>query len=137
MHQMTHKGAILQLIEFDDEEVVDCEPLAVQMGDTMKGEELNKKEACEWVVERVKDFCHVVGLSLEGHEEELMAMLRAIEADWNKKTSPSVVDVAVEHTTTSSKSKRELQRLSCSINYDGKKGVATKAKGKGRGSTVV
>ncbi|KAE7995727.1 hypothetical protein FH972_000497 [Carpinus fangiana] len=133
----THSVTGMELIQFDDEEVVDCEPLDVQMGDTMKGEELNKKEACEWVVERMKDFCHVVGLSLEGHEEELMAMFRAIEADRNKKTSPFVVDVAVEHTTTISKSKRELQHLSCSINYDGKKGVATKAKGKGQGSTVV
>jgi hypothetical protein len=61
--------------------VVDCEPLIVQMGNMLEGEEVNQKEACEWVVERVKGFCHVVGLSFEGHVEEMVALFRAIEAD--------------------------------------------------------
>jgi hypothetical protein len=88
-------------------------------------------------VERVKGFCHVVGLSIEGHEEEMMALFRAIEANRKTKTSPPENGIVVEPTPTSTNGKRELQRLACSINYDGKKGIATKANGKGRGSTVI
>jgi hypothetical protein len=101
-------------MQFRDEEMVDCEPLAVQRGDKLEGE-LTKEETCEWAVERVKGFCHVVGLSLEGHEEEIMALFKVIEVDRKNKTSPSVVDTIVAP-PTNSKGKRELQRLSCSIN---------------------
>ena len=103
----------------------------------LEGEEVNQKEACEWVVERVKGFCHVVGLSLEGHVEEMMALFRAIEVDRKHKTSPPVAEIVVEPTPRNFKGKQELQRLSCSINFDGKKGTATKINGKGRGSMVV
>lgn len=34
----------------------------------------------DWVVERVKHFCHVVGLSCEGSENKLMPMFIVIEA---------------------------------------------------------
>jgi hypothetical protein len=29
----------------------------------------------DWVVERVKNFCHVVGLSCEGFEDQMLACL--------------------------------------------------------------
>ena len=120
------------LTQFRDEEVVDCEPLAIQKEDMLEGV-LTKEETCEWVVERVKDFCHVVGLSLEGHEEEMIALFRAIEADRKTKTSPTKNGIVVEPTPTSTKGKRELQRLACSINYDGKKGIESKVIGKREG----
>jgi hypothetical protein len=125
-----------ELIQLRDEEVVDCEPLAVQKGDMLEGD-LTKEETFEWVVERVKGFCHVVGLSLEGHEEEMLALFRATEADRKTKASHTENGIVVEPTPTSTKGKRELQRLACSINYDGKKGIASKVNGKGRGSTVI
>jgi hypothetical protein len=52
-----------------------------------EGVTLNKVEVCEWVVERVKGFCHIVGLSFDGHEKQMMDLFRAIED--NRKNSPS------------------------------------------------
>lgn len=49
----------MELAQFADEEVLEVEPLEVHS-------ECPKGNACEWVIERVKDFCQVVGLLYEG-----------------------------------------------------------------------
>jgi hypothetical protein len=33
-----------------------------------------------WVVERAKNFCHVVGLSCDGIEDQMLALFSGIEA---------------------------------------------------------
>jgi hypothetical protein len=119
----------LKMVQLSNEEVLEVEPLEAQQGDMLKGTTLNKAEACEWVVERVKGFCHIVDLSFSRHEKQMMNPFKAIKD--NRKNTPNPL---VPKTKTTSKGKRELQRLTCSINYDGKKGNAIKVNGKGRGA---
>ncbi len=55
--------------------MVDIHSLAVL------GEQLGDNSvSTEWVVERVKGFCHVVGLSCAGFEDKLMALFNNVEA---------------------------------------------------------
>jgi hypothetical protein len=48
-------------------------------------------KAFDWVVQKAKSFCHIVGLSCEGLEEQLLSLLTAIEASrtYNGPVSPS------------------------------------------------
>jgi hypothetical protein len=50
-------------------------PLAVDVGDGHP-----PRVSPRWVVERVKGFYHVVGLSCEGYEVKMMALFVEIEA---------------------------------------------------------
>lgn len=78
----------------------------------------------------MKNFCNVVGLSYEGYEEQMLALFIAIEANWKENNMPSS---SVASAKTNTKGRRELQRLTCSINYDGKRGATNEDNGKGRG----
>lgn len=58
-----------------DDETLNVHPIAI-IEETI----LLVVEASEWVVLRVKSFRHIVGMSCEGFEGELMVLLTAIEA---------------------------------------------------------
>ena len=51
--------------------VLEVEPLDAQRVGVLEGPELLKANACKWVIERVKSFCHVVGLS---YEDQMVAL---------------------------------------------------------------
>lgn len=68
--------------------------------------------ASSWVLQKVKDNRHYAGLSHdEVFEGELMALFTAtkVSNNWGGLASKS---------KSVTRSKRELKRLSCSINYD-------------------
>lgn len=71
-----------------------------------------------------------MGLSCKGFEEDPMALLAAIEAshhneEWASNAKPD------------NNGKRELKRLSCSINYDSKCGSSSCSRVKGRSQSVL
>ena len=45
----------------------------------------------EWVIERVKDLCYALGLSYDGHEEEMMALFSDIEAKRDVRRAEAVI----------------------------------------------
>lgn len=61
-----------------------------------------------------------VGISYEGYEEQIKALLVAIEARWSTALKSAV------------KKDRELKRLKCSINYDNKEGSVGRDRLNGR-----
>jgi len=84
------------------------------------------------MVERVKSFYQVLGLSYEGYEDKLLALYEEIEATRDlsmvksKNTYPS---------PPGAKGQGELNRLAWSINYE-KKGVqSVKGRHRRRGSS--
>jgi hypothetical protein len=82
------------------------------------GEQLGDNSvSTEWVVERVKGLCHVVGLSCVGFEDKLLALFSDIEAHHYSN--------GVGHDTNLSakfgnQGQCEVKRLECSVNYTGK-----------------
>jgi hypothetical protein len=83
----------------------------------------------KWVVERVKDFCHVVGLSCDGFEDKLMSLFNDIEAH---RYSNGVVTDNNFNAKFGSRGQREVKRLECLVNYDGKGGHSLRLARKGR-----
>jgi hypothetical protein len=101
--------------------MLEIQPLAI-MG---AGE--HQSEARDWVLERILAFCQELGLVCDGHEDELMALFIAIEANrLNRKggSGHQSGDKVGNH------GNHELKRLECTVNYD-VKGLAT-VSGKGR-----
>lgn len=92
------------------------------------------KVSPNWVVERVKDFYHVVGLSCNGFEGKMLALFAKIEATRDQSLAGNVSQV---HFTSGIKGNRELKRQDCSVNYDKNGGQSTRGREKGRGSNRV
>lgn len=78
------------------------------------------KETLDWVFKKVKEIQSCVGLFYDGYEEQLMALLVAIEAGRSTAEKSTV------------RRERELRRLHCSINYDNKEGTSGRDRVKGR-----
>ncbi|KAF5465993.1 hypothetical protein F2P56_015952 [Juglans regia] len=78
------------------------------------------EESSDWVFKQVEKIQSCVGLFYDGYEEQLRALLVAIEAGRSTVEQSSV------------KKKRELRRLHCSINYDNKEGTSGRSRSKGR-----
>jgi hypothetical protein len=72
-----------------------------------------------WVVERVKGFYHVVGLSCEGYEDKMLELFEEIEAARDQTIAENTTYVP---STPRAKGQRELNRLAWSLKYE-KKGV--------------
>jgi len=81
----------------------------------------------------VKNLCHVVGLSCDGFEDQMLALFSAIEASRNQAFAGYVSKVYFKPGT---KGNRELQWLDCSINYDKKGGQSNRGKESG-GDQIV
>jgi hypothetical protein len=60
-------------------------------------------------------FCHIVGLSCDGFEDQLMALFTSIEADQPQSGVGSVIDLREK---SGNKGNHELKRFVCSVNYD-------------------
>lgn len=92
--------------------------------------ECSGSSASSWVLQKVEDVYHCVGLSCDGFEGDLIALLTAIEASHNR-------GEWVSNSKSAIRGKRELKRLSCSINYDLTGGSSSRSTVKGRGISVV
>jgi len=104
-----------------ENEMLDVLPLAVMEKDL-------GNESTDWVIERIRGFCKVVGISCPGFEEKLMDLFNVIEAQRYSDR--------VRHNNNLSamgnRGQREVQRLECSVNYDGKGGQSSRLTRKGR-----
>jgi hypothetical protein len=133
MQDYLPKGLLLQNEEEDIKgELERCEslvhtPLAVDGGDGQ-----HSRVSPRWVVERVKSFYQVVGLSCEGYKDKLLALFEEIEAARDLSMAESKINYP---STPGEKGQRELNRLAWSINYE-KKGVqSVKGRHRRRGSS--
>lgn len=75
------------------EEVKESEPLIVYPLAMVEDQGMPYSVSLGWVVERVKSFCHEVGLSCEGFEDELLALFTAIEASQHQNGSAIALDL--------------------------------------------
>lgn len=107
------------------------ETLVVNPIAVIEEHEVPQSVPSDWVFERVKSFCHAVGLSCEGFKDQMLALFSAIEASRHQNRLVSVPDVCFR---TTNKGNQELKRLVCSVNYDINGGQSNKGRGKGRGS---
>jgi hypothetical protein len=79
----------------------------------------------------VKNFYHVVGMSFEEFEDELMALFISIEASRHQTVRLILLTIS----KSTNRGHHELKRLARSINYDLKGGHSSRGKGKGRDPT--
>jgi len=120
---------ILALVTLADDviqgsEMLDIQPLAVleeRLGDDPM--------STEWVIERVKGFCKVVGMSCLCFEDKLMDLFNDIEAH---RYSNKVRHDNNLRAKFGNRGQREVKRLECSVNYDGKRGQSSRLTRKGR-----
>jgi hypothetical protein len=104
-------------------------PLALEMD-----KDSSLRVSPRWVMERVKGYYKLVGMSCDQYEDKLLALFELIEA----RRVQSLVDSLVMVTTASGvKGQKEIKRLDCSINYDKKEEQSNRRRGKGRGMTCV
>jgi hypothetical protein len=74
----------LKVVPYRGEELKRIETLVVNPIAVMDELELPESKFSDWVFQRVKFFCHVVGLSCEGFEELMMTLCTGIEASRNQ-----------------------------------------------------
>lgn len=70
----------LDVVTYSDEEIKGSEPLNVHPFVVVKEHGEPYSVSSDLVVERVKSFCCVVGLSWEGFEDQLLALFPVIDA---------------------------------------------------------
>ena len=75
------------------------------------------------MAERVKDLCYELGLSCEGHEEEMWVLFSDIEAKRVGKREEPVIDVSAK---PGFRGNCKLKQLECSVNYNGKGGQSSR-----------
>lgn len=75
--------ALSELVLYSGEEPRDIDPLNFH---PLVVEELvlHVSNYSDWVVQKVMSFCHVLGMSYKGFEDELLALLTTIEASRNQ-----------------------------------------------------
>jgi hypothetical protein len=109
---------------FGGSEMLDLQPLAVleeQLGvDPM---------STKWVVERVRGFCKVVGMSCPSFEEKLMDLFNDIETHRYSDRGRHDKNLSAKF---GNRRQCEVKRLECSVNYDGKGGQSSRMSRKGR-----
>ena len=85
----------------------------------------------DWVVERIKNFYHVVGLLCEGLEDHWLGLFIAVKASPHHNSLASVPNLCFK---LADRGYHELKRFTCSMNYGSKGGHSHRAIGKGRSS---
>lgn len=118
------------LVLYTREEPRDSKPLTVSPLVVVDNLTIPDSFSSNWVAQKVMSFCHVVGLSCEGFEDEVKALFTAIEASRHQN---GLADSPSSISKLGNRGQRELKRLACSINYDLKRGHSSRGKGKGRG----
>jgi len=118
-------GATFSKLAGDMDLFFDVEPTLLRCFPVVSSKRVAGSLPLDWVLQIVEQILHIVGLSCEGFEEELVALFAAIEAGQSKQalTSCSIFG---------KKSSRESRWLVCSINYDANSGNASPERVKGR-----
>lgn len=78
----------------------------------------------------VSSVRHLVGVSCEGHEEDLRALFVSLERDRVQSSSK-------KSRKSGGKLIRELKGLNSSVNYEGSSSIARKSKNKGQAVLVI
>ena len=92
-------------------------PIAMVMtSGAMHGTKESISEPSQWVKRRHRGFCKLVGFPFESHEQECLALLQRIEAERFTKKPASVPR---RNQASGIKGKRELRRLTSTVNYNG------------------
>jgi hypothetical protein len=102
-------------------EMLDVLPLAVMEKDL-------GNESTDWVIERIRGFCKVAGISCPGFEDKLMDLFNVIEAQRYSDRVRHINNLSA----MGNRGQREVKRLECSVNYDGKGGQLSRLTRKGR-----
>jgi hypothetical protein len=110
-----------------DKEVKENETLVVNP--RIEEQEVPQSMSSDCVFERVNNFCHVVWLSCEGFEDQMLALFYVTEASRLQNGSVCVPYVCFR---TTNKGKPVLKRLLCLVNYDIKGGQSNRGRGKGQ-----
>jgi hypothetical protein len=110
----------MKLIEPPEEEPA---PLCCCPGDNFRGFS-GKKSPLDFL-KAILEYSQSVGVTCEGYEGQLSAVFEAILAENDKKDTGSSLKAG-------NKFNRELNRLSCSINYDARSGSSSQSRCKGR-----
>jgi hypothetical protein len=110
----------LELVLFPEEEP---SPLSCCPSDKVRG--FSGKKSSKDFLKAILEYSHSVGITCDGYEGKLSAVFEAILADNDKKETGSCSKLG-------NKFSRELNRLSCSINYDGRSGSTSQSRCKGR-----
>jgi len=104
-------------------------PLAVEMD-----KDSSSSVSPRWVMERVKGYYKLVGVSCDQYEDKLLALFELIEA---RRVQSLADSLAMVTTVSRVKGQRKIKRLDCCINYDKKGEQSNRRRGKDRGVTCV
>lgn len=78
---------------------------------------MSQEEVFNWVMKRINGFSKFLGVSYDGFEDRTMQLFKGIEDRWRKDS----VTKAKKGGSKAKKGARELKRLQCSVNYEGRK----------------
>jgi hypothetical protein len=98
-------------------------PLCCCPSENLRG--FSGKKSSKDFLTAILEYSHSVGVTCDGYEGQLSAVFEAILAENDKKESGSCLKVGNKYT-------RELNKLSCSINYDSRSGSTSQSRCKGR-----
>jgi hypothetical protein len=107
--------------EWGEPETLDIQPLAIM------GAGKQQTQTRDWVLEKILAFCQELGSECDGHEEELMALFAAIEANRNNRKGGNANKKGDK---VGNRSNRELKRLESTVNYDVKGSAIVSGKGR-------
>jgi hypothetical protein len=125
------EGLLLQDKDRDVQgELERCEPMVITPLAMEDGE--GHRVSPRWVVERIKRFYPIIGLSCGGLEDKLLAVLEEIEAARDRSLATPKTNYL---SSQGAKGQRELNRLAWSINYEKKGAHSDKGRHKGRVSS--
>jgi hypothetical protein len=109
------------LLQYEEDDIrgdlEGCEPLILTPLPVDVGDGHHPRVSPRWVVERVKGFYQVVGLSCEGYEDKLLALFEEIEVALDQSMAEYTNTIS---STPGAKVQRELNRLAWSLNYEKK-----------------
>jgi hypothetical protein len=111
-------GLELDLIPEEEPSPLSCCPF-----DKVRG--FSGKKSSRDFLKAILEYSHSVGIMCDGYEGQLSAVFEAIIASNDKKEEGPCSKLG-------NKGMRELNRLSCSINYDGHSGSTSRSRCKGR-----
>jgi hypothetical protein len=108
-------------VEQGEPEMLEIQPLAVMGADKCQ------TDAWDGVLEKILAFCQKMGSECDGHEEKLMALFTAIEANRNNRKGGNATKKGDKG---GNRSNRELKRLENTVNYDVKGSAIVSGKGR-------
>jgi hypothetical protein len=108
-------------VEQGESEMLEIQPLAVMGADECQ------TDAWDGVLEKILAFCQELGSECDGHEEKLMALFTAIEANRNNRKGGNATKKGDKG---GNRSNRELKRLKSTVNYDVKGSAIVSGKGR-------